>query len=113
MFAIFACWGSVGIYTTIHATCELSVDSSFKIDSDLFMINAPFLSSDDRQKLLACAKSQRENHGVGRRANALVLLDDGENFAYIAKCLLLDDETVRRWHKQYLSGGWEDVAHDG
>ncbi len=77
------------------------------------MINAPFLSSDDRQKLLACAKSQRENHGVARRANALVLLDDGENFAKIAECLFLDDNTVLRWHKQYLSRGWEAVAHDG
>ncbi len=100
-------------YTTIHVTCELSVDSSFKLDSYLFMINAPFLSSDERQKLLAYVKSHREDSGVVRRANALLLLDDGESFAQIAKFLYLDDDTVRRWHKQYLSGGWEDVAHDG
>ncbi len=76
------------------------------------MINAPFLSSDERQKLLVCARSQREDSGVTRRANALVLLDAGENFAQIAKFFLLDDDRISHWHKEYLSGGWEAVAYD-
>ena len=36
-----------------------------------------------------------EGHGVARRANALLLLDDGMSCAQIAKVLFLDDDTVR------------------
>ena len=77
------------------------------------MINAPFLFSDERQKLLACARSQRQGHSVAQRTNALVLLDADENFAQIAKFFLLNDDTIRHWHKQYFSRGWEAVAYDG
>ncbi len=48
-----------------------------------------------------------------RRANALLLLDDGMSCAQIAKVLFLDDDTVRSWHKQYLAEDWEAVAYDG
>ncbi len=52
------------------------------------MILSKFLSAPDRRKLLACVKPQREDHGVARHANAL---------------LLFDDATVRGWHTQYLA----------
>ena len=58
-------------------------------------------------------KRQREDHGVARRANALLLLDDGMSCAKTAKVLFLDDDTVRGWHKQYLAEDWEAVAYDG
>jgi transposase len=48
-----------------------------------------------------------EAHGVARRANTILLLDDGQNYAQIAASLYLDDDTIRGWHKHYLSGGWD------
>ncbi len=77
------------------------------------MIRSGFLSLADRVELLACVKRQREDHGVSRRANALLLLDDGKSCVAIAEFLFLDDDTVRGWYKQYLSEGWEAVAYDG
>ena len=64
------------------------------------MICPNFLTTADRLELLSCVKRQREDHGVARRANALLLLDDGMSCSQIAKVLFLDDDTVRSWHKQ-------------
>ena len=77
------------------------------------MIRPSFLSSADRIELEACVRRQREDHGIARRANALLLLDDGKSCVEIAQVLYLDDDTVRGWHKQYLSEGWDAVAYDG
>tara|TARA_B110000238_G_C15990309_1_gene379964 strand:+ start:487 stop:768 length:282 start_codon:yes stop_codon:yes gene_type:complete len=77
------------------------------------MIRPKFLSVEDRRELLSCVKRQREDHGVARRANALLLLDDGKSCVEIARVLYLDDDTVRGWHKQYLAEGWDSVAYDG
>ena len=82
-------------------------------DSDVCMIRPNFLAAADRLELLSCVKRQREDHGVARRANALLLLDNGMSCSQIAKVLFLDDDTVRSWHKQYLAEGWEAVAYDG
>jgi hypothetical protein len=59
------------------------------------MIRPGFLSSADRLELEACVRRQREDHGIARRANAILLLDDGESCARIAKFLYLDDDTIR------------------
>ena len=77
------------------------------------MIGPKFLSPEDRRELLACVQRQRGDHGIARRANALLLLDDGKFRAEIAGVLYLDDDTVRGWRKQYLAEGWDAVAHDG
>ena len=77
------------------------------------MIRSNFLTTADRLELLSCVKRQREDHGVARRANALLLLDTGMSCVQIAKVLFLDDDTVRSWHKQYLAEDWEAVAYDG
>jgi transposase len=58
-------------------------------------------------------KRQREYHGVARRANALLVLDDGKSCVDIAQVLYLDDDTVHGWHKQYLAESWDTVAYDG
>jgi len=83
------------------------------MDSDIRMTRSRFLSDADRRELLACVKRHREDHGIARRANALLLLDKGKSCAEIAEFLYLDDDTVRGWHKQYLAEGWESVAYDG
>jgi len=77
------------------------------------MIRSNFLSPEDRRELLSCVRRQREDHGIARRANALLLLDDGKSCVEVAQVLYLDDDTVRGWHKQYLAEGWDAVAYDG
>ena len=44
---------------------------------------------------------------VTRRANALVLLDKGWSAQEVADAFLLDDDTVRDWHKLYVEGELE------
>lgn len=69
------------------------------------MIRAPFLAPDDRAALLRRVRSQTETHGVARRANALLLLDEGLTFEAVCRHLYLDDGTVREWHRRYQRGG--------
>ncbi len=77
------------------------------------MIRPNFLSAEDRRELEACVRRQREDHGIARRANALLLLDDGKSCVQIAEFLYLDDDTIRGWYKAYRQDGWESVALDG
>ena len=56
-------------------------------DSALSMIRPGFIALKDRRELEACVRRHREDHGVARRANALLLLDDGKSCAQIAKFL--------------------------
>jgi len=69
------------------------------------MINAKFLTLAQRGELERIVRRPSEGHGVARRANSILLLDDGKSCAVIAEFLYLDDDTVRNWHKQYQSGG--------
>jgi transposase len=53
---------------------------------------------------------------LGRRANALVLLDRGMRCEDVAELLFIDDDTVRRWHRLYEQDGIEGLAgfgHEG
>ena len=77
------------------------------------MIRPGFLSPSERRALEACVRRQREDHGVARRANAILLLDDGESCVQIAKFLYLDDDTVRGWYKTYRETGWDALSADG
>ena len=77
------------------------------------MIKANFLSPTDRLELERCVRRQREDHGIARRANAILLLNKGRSCAEIAEVLYLDDDTVRGWYKAYLRDGWEQLAIDG
>jgi len=58
-------------------------------------------------------RRQREDHGIARRANAILLLDDGKSCQAIAEFLYLDDDTIRGWHKTYQNGGWDALSTDG
>ena len=77
------------------------------------MIRPGFLSSTERPELGACVGSQREDHGVARRANAILLPDDGKSCQGIAEFPYLDDDTIRDWHKIWRESGWEALAVDG
>ena len=61
------------------------------------MIRKGFLSALERRELEAFVRGQREDHGIARRANAILLLDDGKSCQVIAEFLYLDDDTIRGW----------------
>ncbi|WP_420013052.1 helix-turn-helix domain-containing protein [Tateyamaria sp.] len=77
------------------------------------MIRAGFLSPSERRKLEACVRSHRAGHGVARRANAILLLDDGKSCQAIAEFLYLDDDTIRGWYKTYREAGRDALSVDG
>ena len=77
------------------------------------MIQPGFLDPESRQDLTELARDGLAAHRLARRANALVLLDDGMSYATVAKVLLLDDDTVRTWHRQYEDEGIEGLVNFG
>src|SRR5208337_2589908 len=69
------------------------------------MIRAGFLSPPDRAALVALMRNGSAAHRLTRRANAMLLLDDGLSCEEVGKVLYLDDDTVRGWAKLYGEGG--------
>src|SRR5271155_5603688 len=82
-------------------------------DSTDRMIRPGFLDSESRQDLIELARDGAAAHRLARRANALVLLDDGMSCEAIARVLLLDDDTVRTWYRLYEEEGIEGLASFG
>ena len=77
------------------------------------MIRPGFLDRESRQDLIELARNGSAAHRLARRANALVLLDDGMSCEAIAKVLLLDDDTIRTWHRLYEEDGIEGLTNFG
>ncbi len=75
------------------------------------MIHGHFLDGDQRDELERIVRRPSAVYGVARRANAILLLDDGLNFDQVAKVLYLDDSTIRDWHRLYLIAGFEGLSH--
>jgi len=73
------------------------------------MIRPRFLNARQREELEQIVRRPSEDHGVARRANAILLLDDGKSCARIAEFLYLDDDTIRTWYKHYQAGGWDEL----
>jgi transposase len=74
------------------------------------MIRAGYLSREDRADLIELARDGSAAHRLARRANALVLLDDGWSCERVAAALFLDDDTIRRWHGLFLEDGLEGLT---
>jgi transposase len=79
-------------------------------DSDGFMIRGGFLSAGDRRELIALARDGSVASRLTRRANALVLLDDGWSCQEVAQALLLNDDTIRGWHRLFEQRGIEGLS---
>jgi transposase len=80
------------------------------------MIRAGFLDSESRRDLIELARDGSAAHRLARRANALVLLDQGMSCQSIADVLLLDNDTIRTWYQLYQQDGIEGLAtfgHEG
>ena len=69
------------------------------------MIRPGFLTEQEREELCALARHGRGEVRVGRRANAVVLLNDGMSCEAVARVLLVDDDTVRSWHSVFAEHG--------
>jgi len=74
------------------------------------MIRRGFLDAESRQDLLDLTRDGSAPHRLARRANALLLLDDGLSCEAIAKVLFLDDDTIRGWHRLYQEAGVVGLA---
>jgi transposase len=74
------------------------------------MIRGGFLPPEDRTDLIALARDGSVAHRLGRRANALVLLDDGLSCEAVAKLLFVDDDTIRCWRQLYEEDGLEGLT---
>jgi transposase len=80
------------------------------------MIHAGFLDPEARRDLIELTQDGSVPHRLARRANALLLLDDGMTCEAIARVLFLDDDTVRIWYRLYQDEGIEGLAgfgHEG
>ena len=69
------------------------------------MICSGFLTAAERMELRALARDGLSEARVARRANAIVLLNDGWSCEEVATALLIDDDTVRSWHDLYAVHG--------
>src|SRR5271157_4962322 len=69
------------------------------------MIRCGFLSAAERKELVSLARDGLAEHRLARRANAILLLDDGWSCERVAEILYLDDDTVRSWRKIYDERG--------
>ena len=69
-----------------------------------------FLSTTERAELTELARNGLVEHRLARRANALVLLDQGMSFSDVGAALFLDDDTVRTWFRLYREEGIEGLA---
>ena len=74
------------------------------------MIRGGYLDPEARKDLLDIARDGSVAHALARRANALVLLDDGMSCAQVARVLLLDDDTVRTWHLRFQQDGIDSLV---
>jgi transposase len=83
------------------------------MDSCAGMIRAGFLDAESRQDLIELARDGTTEHRLARRANALVLLDKGWSCKQVAGALLLDDDTIRTWHRLYEEDGVDGLIDFG
>lgn len=80
------------------------------------MIRGGFLDAEAKRDLIDLARDGSVEHRLGRRANALLLLNNGMSCAQVAKVLFLDDDTIRTWRRLYFEDGIEGLAgfgHEG
>jgi len=79
------------------------------LDSGNGMIRGGFLSPRQRMEMKALLRDGRTEQRLARRANAMLLLDDGWSCERVAEALYLDDDTVRDWRKTYDEKGLDGL----
>ena len=76
-------------------------------------LSTSLLSAEERAALEAVLRKRKEAGLKVRRANALLLLDDGLAAEEVARVLYLDDETVRDWRRGYVCRGPSSIGLKG
>jgi transposase len=112
-YRVITFFGGEDIYPDSAGTRNRLLRISFAMILLICMIRAGFLDPESRKDLTELARDGSAAHRLARRANALVLLDDGMSCGDVAKVLLLDDDTVRTWHRLYEEDGIEGLASFG
>lgn len=74
------------------------------------IIRGGFLTDEERKDLTDLARDGTVEHRLARRANALVLLDRGMSCEEVGRVLLIDDDTIRTWHRLFLEDGVDGLA---
>jgi transposase len=77
------------------------------------MIGSGFLDPESRKDLIELARDGSAAHRLARRANAVLLLDDGMTCEAIARVLFIDDDTIRSWYQDYQEDGIEGLTNFG
>ena len=77
------------------------------------IIRGGFLDAGVREDLIALVRDGKAETRLTRRANALLLLDDGMNCMAVSKVLYLDDDTIRYWYQLYGEKGLNWLADFG
>ena len=72
---------------------------------------ASFLLKSQRRELLDELSRERSRR-YAERIKTVLLIDDGETMADIARFLFLDEGTVRNWRQRYEGGGIEKLLSD-
>ena len=61
------------------------------------------LTLDERKELKQVLRQRKADGLIVRRANALLLLDNGWKADQVADALFLDAETIRAWRRHFLT----------
>ena len=77
------------------------------------MIRPEFLDPSSRKDPVDLARDGSVEHRLGRRANALLLLNGGMTCEATARLLFIDDDTVRSWYELYQEDGIEGLTSFG
>jgi len=98
-------------YTPISRKPKKMIDDRVLIDSTVpIMVNSGFLTIEQRNELKSIARKPSEMNGVGRRALAMLWLDDGWSYERIAAALFINEGTVRNWRNHYFEGGQDKLS---
>jgi hypothetical protein len=77
------------------------------------MISEGFLDTAGRQELMSVMRDSKTENRLARRANALLLLDDGMSCEEVAEVLYYDDDTIRDWHAAWEAHGMQGLREFG
>jgi transposase len=73
-------------------------------------MNQP-LTLEQREIMIEAHQAER-NKRQADRIKTILLLDEGRPYSEIAKILLLDDTTIRRYEKEYQTDGLDNILED-
>jgi hypothetical protein len=79
-------------------------------DCGASIIRLGFLNPESRQDLIELTRDGSAAHRLYRRANDLVLPDDGMSYEAIAKMLFVDDDAIRDWYQRYQEDAVEALT---